>query len=124
MQTKKWTLLLALLPVFAAQAANSPRRVSLVTTASAVVGTTASQVQVVIRKLIHAESQSSLDKAKKEVTLQAVRDDNSVRLYVDGPFRCHGDRGDDLAVVNGTPGRAGQSDPIAVELGDFWDDDL
>jgi hypothetical protein len=142
MQTKKWTLLLVLLPVFAAQAANSPRRVSLVTTARAafedddfempirqeetlrqeyplgatgdrvldvdnvwgsidVVGTTGGQVQVVIRKLIHAESQSALDRAKREVTLQAGRDDNSVRLYVDGPFRCHGDRGDDGCCCRG-----------------------
>src|ERR1043165_8170522 len=54
-----------------------------------VVGTAGNQVQVVIRKTIRAESQAAMDKAKKEVTLQAMRDDNSVRLYVDGPFRCH-----------------------------------
>lgn len=60
-----------------------------------VVGTNSNQVQVVIRKSIRAESQAALEKAKKEVTLQTMRDDSSVRLYVDGPFRCHGDRGDD-----------------------------
>lgn len=137
MPTRKWILLLVLLPVVATLAATSPRRTSLATTASPtyqddddfdmpvkqeetlrqeyplaaagdrvldvdnvwgsidVVGTTANQVQVVIRKTIRAESQAALEKAKKEVSLQAVRDDNSVRLYVDGPFRCHGSRGDD-----------------------------
>jgi len=132
MQTKKWILLVVLLPVVAALAAKSPRNVALVQPARAayddddfhvkqeetlrqeyplaatgdrvldvdnmwgsidVVGTNASQVQVVIRKTIRAETQAALEKAKKEVTLQAMRDDASVRLYVDGPFRCHG-RGD------------------------------
>ena len=134
MQTKKRILLLVLLPIVAALALNSPRRISLVTTARAaapddnfdmpvqqeetlhqeypmaatgdhildvdnvwgsidVVGTTGNQVQVAIRKSIRADSQGALQKAKKEVTIQAVRDDNSVRLYVDGPFRCHDDDG-------------------------------
>ena len=136
MQTKKWILFLVLLPIAAALATNCPRRLPLVTTASAnfedddfdmpvkqeetlrqeyplvatgdrvldvdnvwgsidVVGTTGNEVEVVIRKSIRAESQAALEKAKKEVTLQAVRDDNSVRLYVDGPFRCRGNNGDD-----------------------------
>ena len=136
MLTKKWILMLVLVPIVATSAAIAPRRISLATTVRAafedddldmpvkqeeilrqeypltttgdrvldidnvwgsidVVGTTGNQVQVVIHKSIRAESQAAMEKAKKEVTLQAVRDDNSVRLYVDGPFRCHGNRGDD-----------------------------
>lgn len=53
-----------------------------------VAGTSSSQVQVVITKTISAESQEALQKAKTEVTLATTRDENAVRLYVDGPFRC------------------------------------
>src|SRR3954471_15685195 len=59
-----------------------------------VVGGTSNQVQVVIKKTIRAESKAALEKAKQEVKLDAMRDDTSVKLYVDGPFRCHGNRGD------------------------------
>ena len=31
---------------------------------------------------------------------------------------------DDWAVVNGTLGALAGGDPVTVELGDFWDDDL
>jgi hypothetical protein len=34
------------------------------------------------------------------------------------------DLSDDWAVVNGTLGALAGGDPITVELGDFWDDDL
>lgn len=131
MQSKKWTfVLVVLLPLMAAVASRSPRKISFEQPVLAadedddfdmpvkqeetlrqeyplaatgdrvvdvdnvwgsieVVGTTANQVQVVIKKTIRAESQAAMEKAKKEVTLQAMRDDTSVRLYVDGPFRCH-----------------------------------
>ncbi len=59
-----------------------------------VVGTNADQVQVVIKKTIRAETKADLEKAKQEVTLEATHDTGSVRLYVNGPFRCH-NRGDD-----------------------------
>lgn len=59
-----------------------------------VVGTNSDQVQVVIKKTIRAETKADLDKAKQEVTLEANHDNTSVRLYVNGPFRCH-NRGDD-----------------------------
>jgi hypothetical protein len=57
-----------------------------------VVGTTSNQVQVVIKKTIRAESPGALARAKQEVKLEAMRDDTSVKLYVDGPFRCHNSR--------------------------------
>jgi hypothetical protein len=54
-----------------------------------VVGTNSSQVQVVIQKTIRAESKAALEKAKKEVSLEANQEVNAVRLYVNGPFRCN-----------------------------------
>ena len=59
-----------------------------------VVGADTTQVQVVIKKTIRAETKEALEKAKGEVTLEAARDDTSVRLYVNGPFRCHNNDGD------------------------------
>ena len=53
-----------------------------------VVGTSGHQVQVVISKTIRAATQADLERAKSEVTLDATQDGDSVRLYVDGPFRC------------------------------------
>lgn len=64
-----------------------------------VVGTNSDQVQVVIKKTIRAETRADLDKAKQEVTLEANHDNTSVRLYVNGPFRCH-NRGDDNCCCN------------------------
>src|SRR5512141_2591617 len=54
-----------------------------------VVGTASNQVHVVIKKTIRGETKADVERAKKAVRLGAVRDDTSVKLYVDGPFRCH-----------------------------------
>src|SRR6476661_10635090 len=64
-----------------------------------VVGTNSDQVQVVIKKTLRAETKADLEKAKQEVTLEANHDNTSVRLYVNGPFRCH-NRGDDGCCCN------------------------
>lgn len=53
-----------------------------------VVGGAGSQIQVAIAKTIRAATPADLDLARKEVTLDATQDGDSVRLYVDGPFRC------------------------------------
>ncbi len=53
-----------------------------------VVGGVSDQVQLVINQTIRAESKDRLAAAKKEVTLDISQDDNVVRLYVNGPFRC------------------------------------
>ncbi len=51
------------------------------------------QVQAIIKKMVRADSQAAADRAKQEVTLEASQDDSGIRLYVDGPFRCHDDCG-------------------------------
>jgi hypothetical protein len=54
-----------------------------------VVGSPSDQVQVVANKTIRGRSQADVERAKKEVTLEMTQDGNRVRLYVNGPFRCH-----------------------------------
>jgi hypothetical protein len=54
-----------------------------------VVGTASDQVQLVVTKSIRAHSQAELERAKKEVTLDITQEGNRLRLYVNGPFRCH-----------------------------------
>ena len=54
-----------------------------------IVGTPAEQVRMVVKKTIRARSQADLEQAKKEVTLDISQPENKLRLYVDGPFRCH-----------------------------------
>jgi hypothetical protein len=52
-----------------------------------VVGGQGDQVQLVITKTIRAESQASLESAKKEVTLDVTDEPDLLKLYVNGPFR-------------------------------------
>jgi hypothetical protein len=54
-----------------------------------VVGTDGNQVQLVVNKTLHAETSKKLDDARKKVTLDITQDNDSLRLYVNGPFRSH-----------------------------------
>ena len=54
-----------------------------------VVGSQSDQVQMVVNKTIHAESKAQLEKAAKEVTLDITQDGGSLKLFVNGPFRCN-----------------------------------
>lgn len=56
-----------------------------------VTGKAGGAIQVTVAKHIDAESNDALARAKQEVTLDMSQQDNSVRLYADGPFRHHGD---------------------------------
>ena len=58
-----------------------------------VVGTNSDQVQLVVNKSFRAESQDKLAQARKEVTLEITEQEGSLKLYVNGPFRCHCDDG-------------------------------
>lgn len=53
-----------------------------------VVGTDSNQVQLIVIRSNRAESQEKLDAARKEVTLDVTEQPGSLKLYVDGPFRC------------------------------------
>lgn len=70
-----------------------------------VTGGQGDQVQLVVNKTVSAESKDRMDAAKKEVTLDITDQPDLLKLYVNGPFRCkcengnegcsnwHGDRG-------------------------------
>jgi hypothetical protein len=58
-----------------------------------VVGTNSDQVQLTVNKSTRAESKDKLEQARKEVTLDITEQPGSLKLYVNGPFRCHCDDG-------------------------------
>lgn len=53
-----------------------------------VTGGTSNQVQLLVEKTIRAESKDSLERARKEVTLDITQQEGALKLYVNGPFRC------------------------------------
>jgi hypothetical protein len=58
-----------------------------------VVGTNSDQVQLTVKKSTRAESKDKLEQSRKEVTLDITQQDGLLKLYVNGPFRCHCDDG-------------------------------
>src|SRR5260370_22576176 len=58
-----------------------------------VVGTNSDQAQLMVKKSVRAESREKLEQARKEVTLDITEQTGSLKLYVNGPFRCHCDDG-------------------------------
>jgi hypothetical protein len=58
-----------------------------------VVGTNSDQAQLTVKKSVRAESKDKLEQAQKEVTLDITEQAGSLKLYVNGPFRCHCDDG-------------------------------
>ena len=55
------------------------------------IGTSGSQVRMTAHQTIHAETDSDLDQAKKEVQLELTENPGSVSIYYDAPWRCKGD---------------------------------
>jgi len=60
-----------------------------------VTGGQGDQVQMVVNKTISAESKDRMDAAKKEVTLDITDQPDFLKLYVNGPFRCKCENGND-----------------------------
>ncbi len=54
-----------------------------------VTGYNGSVLEAEIAKTLRAESPERADAARKEVKLDASQDGGKLRLFVDGPFRCH-----------------------------------
>src|SRR5438128_4446423 len=54
-----------------------------------VVGTNSDQAQLMVKKSVRAESKEKLERARKEVTLDITEQAGSLKLYVNGPFRCN-----------------------------------
>jgi hypothetical protein len=60
-----------------------------------VTGGQSDQVQMVVNKTISAESKDRMEAAKKEVTLDITDQPDFLKLYVNGPFRCKCENGND-----------------------------
>jgi hypothetical protein len=58
-----------------------------------VVGTNSDEAQLTVKKSVRAESKEKLEKSRKEVTLDITEQAGSLKLYVNGPFRCNCDDG-------------------------------
>jgi hypothetical protein len=56
-----------------------------------VIGGSSDQVELVVEKSTRAESKEALEQAAKEVKLDITQQGGTLKLYVDGPFRCHCD---------------------------------
>jgi len=53
-----------------------------------VTGYAGSEVRLVAHKRLRADSAETAEQARRDVKLDITQDDNTVRFYVDGPFRC------------------------------------
>ena len=53
-----------------------------------VTGYSGNEVRLVAHKRLSADSPETAEAARREVTLDISQSDNTVRFYVDGPFRC------------------------------------
>ncbi len=53
-----------------------------------VTGTSGREVKIIARETISADSKERLDAARQEVKLDITQKGDTVRAYVDGPFRC------------------------------------
>jgi hypothetical protein len=76
---------------FALPAAHRSIEVDNVFGSIEVVGGTSDQVELTVQKTLRAESKEAMELAKKEVTLDITQQEGLVKLYVNGPFRCHCD---------------------------------
>lgn len=56
-----------------------------------VMADTTDKVELTVARSNRAESQTKLERAKKEVTLDITQEEGALRLYVNGPFRCQCD---------------------------------
>lgn len=54
-----------------------------------VTGYAGHEVRLVAQKRLRADSAGDAERARREVTLEITQDSNTVRFYVDGPFRDH-----------------------------------
>jgi hypothetical protein len=92
---------------FPLTAASAPRKLEIdnVFGSIHVTGTSGDQIQILVTKTLKAESNDRLAAARKEVSLDMTQEGNSVKLYVNGPFRCQCNdcfhsRGDEGYVVH------------------------
>jgi hypothetical protein len=76
---------------FSLSAAHKSLEVDNVFGSIEVIGGASDQIQLTVNKSLRAESKEALELARKEVTLDITQQDAALKLYVNGPFRCHCD---------------------------------
>jgi hypothetical protein len=59
-----------------------------------VTGYSGSQIEVTVEERYRGDTQDQVAEARREVRLDMTQEGNTVKLYVDGPFRCKGNCGD------------------------------
>ena len=74
-----------------------------------VVGGQSDHVELVVTKILRAESKERMEAAKKEVTLDVTDQPDLLKLYVNGPFRCNCDCDGDDGCHQGCGYRHGDS---------------
>src|SRR5258708_36265862 len=73
---------------FAMPAAHRSLEIDNVWGSIEVVGTSSDQARLTVNKSFRAESKEKLEQARKDVTLDITEQPDSLKLYVNGPFRC------------------------------------
>jgi hypothetical protein len=74
---------------FAMPAAHRTLEIDNVWGSIEVVGTSANEVQLTVNKSLRAESKEKLEEARKKVTIDITEQPDTLKLYVNGPFRCN-----------------------------------
>ena len=74
---------------FAMPAAHRTLEIDNVWGSIEVVGTSSNEAQLTVNKSYRAESKEKLDEARKKVTIDITEQPDSLKLYVNGPFRCN-----------------------------------
>jgi len=69
-----------------------------------VTGYSGNEVQVEVAERIRAESEERADAAKREIRLDMTQSGDTVKVYVDGPFRCRCPDGEGFAGERGHSG--------------------
>lgn len=66
-------------------------------------------VEIVVHEKVTGRSKAEIDEARRQVTVDLTQQGNRVRIYVDGPFRCHDrDRCRNCSCGDRDPDRIGQ----------------
>src|SRR5713101_4469451 len=73
---------------FAMPAAHRSLEIDNVWGSIEVVGTSSDHARLTVNKSFRAESKEKLEQARKDVTLDITEQPDSLKLYVNGPFRC------------------------------------
>ena len=64
-------------------------RGNIIVTGTASTATRGDAVEIVVHEKVTGRSKAEIDEARRQVTVDLSQQGNRVKIYVDGPFRCH-----------------------------------